>query len=700
MDLAQGVAVARARVTMAVVAAVVVTGLVAAPADAATPTTYQGPVYAAGRSPSADKPQSKLWRHDGSWWALMRNPGNRVTVHELRADQTWRDTGSVVDDRGSSAGDALFEDGRVYVASVTSSGTLRVYRMSYAAGTRTYTRDAGFPVTITDGGSESTTIARDGAGRLWVTYTQASRVMMAYTTTSEAAWSQPTPVPVPDNVVAADDISAVLSFGGRTAIMWSDQQSAAFRFAVHADADPPGTWSVTSPISGGSVADDHINLKSFAADAQGRVFAVVKTSNTSQSSASILVLSRSAAGVWTQAVAGTVADGLTRAQIAIDTSNQRLYVLATAPESGGTIYSKSSPLGSLSFPAGRGAPFVTWPGASINNVSLAKDPVTAATGLVALASDSTRYYHGRLDLGTSPPPDDTTAPTAPTGLTATGTTPSSVSLRWNPSTDGVGVTGYDVRRGGARVLSTTGTTAQDSGLTADTAYTYTVVARDAAGNVSGPSNQVTVRTAAGSSGTASLRSSSTATNNTATSLVVPRPSSVVAGDLLLAGVSTRGRPNITPPPGWTLVRLDTNGNTGRAAVYRRVATATEPASYRFALSRSAAAVGEVLAYGGATGVAAHAGRVNTAFTRSATAPAIASSPGQQVVSFFSMARTTTMTAPSALTERTEVTTTAGTSRVTAMTADRVATGRSGPFVATGAAASTSIGQTLALAVGP
>jgi hypothetical protein len=251
------------------------------------------------------------------------------------------------------------------------------------------------------------------------------------------------------------------------------------------------------------------------------------------------------------------------------------------------------------------------------------------------------------------------------------------------------------------VLSTAGTSAQDTGLAPDTSYTYTVVARDAAGNVSAPSGPLVARTAAGATG-AGLRSSSTARNNTATSLVVPRPPSVSSGDLLLAGVSTRGTPTITPPAGWAFVRLDANGNTGRQAVFRKTATSSEPASYTFALSRSAAAVGEVLAYRGVTTVAAHAGLVSTTSTTSSRAPAVPSASGQLVVSFFSLARATTLAAPSPLTERTEVATTAGASQVTAMTADTTATTgtSSGPFVATGATASTSIGQTLALGAAP
>ncbi|MEV4555448.1 glycoside hydrolase family 6 protein [Kitasatospora sp. NPDC049285] len=97
-------------------------------------------------------------------------------------------------------------------------------------------------------------------------------------------------------------------------------------------------------------------------------------------------------------------------------------------------------------------------------------------------------------LGTGTP--DTTAPSVPTGLAAT-TTSSSVSLSWTASTDNVGVSGYDVYRGGTLVGSTNNLSFTDTGLSASTAYSYTVKARDAAGNVSAASAALSVTTAAG-----------------------------------------------------------------------------------------------------------------------------------------------------------------------------------------------------------
>jgi chitinase len=80
---------------------------------------------------------------------------------------------------------------------------------------------------------------------------------------------------------------------------------------------------------------------------------------------------------------------------------------------------------------------------------------------------------------------DTVAPTVPTGLRQSGATSSSISLQWDPSSDsGSGVAGYDVFRDGVLVATPATTAYTDNGLPADSAYAYTVRARDLAGNAS------------------------------------------------------------------------------------------------------------------------------------------------------------------------------------------------------------------------
>jgi chitodextrinase len=84
--------------------------------------------------------------------------------------------------------------------------------------------------------------------------------------------------------------------------------------------------------------------------------------------------------------------------------------------------------------------------------------------------------------GTNPPPPPPLA--APTGLHATGSTTTSVSLAWTGVT---GASSYIVRRGGTQVGTTGATSFTDTGLTAGTAYSYTVAAAGPAGAV-GPSS--------------------------------------------------------------------------------------------------------------------------------------------------------------------------------------------------------------------
>ncbi|PEO80713.1 DUF3472 domain-containing protein [Bacillus toyonensis] len=92
------------------------------------------------------------------------------------------------------------------------------------------------------------------------------------------------------------------------------------------------------------------------------------------------------------------------------------------------------------------------------------------------------------------PKPDTESPTQPQGLYASNVASDSVELKWNPSTDNVGVKGYQVLRNGQLIQTVQGTMFTDQNLTANKEYKYTVKAVDAAGNISAQSNILTVTT--------------------------------------------------------------------------------------------------------------------------------------------------------------------------------------------------------------
>jgi len=91
-----------------------------------------------------------------------------------------------------------------------------------------------------------------------------------------------------------------------------------------------------------------------------------------------------------------------------------------------------------------------------------------------------------------PPASDTTAPSVPSNLLASAVSTSQVDLSWSASTDNVGVTSYRIEQcqGSAcnnftQIGISSGTSYQNNGLSANTAYRYRVRAADAAENLSG-----------------------------------------------------------------------------------------------------------------------------------------------------------------------------------------------------------------------
>src|SRR5262249_7770517 len=96
---------------------------------------------------------------------------------------------------------------------------------------------------------------------------------------------------------------------------------------------------------------------------------------------------------------------------------------------------------------------------------------------------------------------DTQPRRAPSNLTATAISSSQINLSWTASTDNVGVTNYLVERCAgagcasfAQIGTATGTTYNDTALSAGTSYSYRVRATDAAGNLSAYSSVASATT--------------------------------------------------------------------------------------------------------------------------------------------------------------------------------------------------------------
>ena len=169
----------------------------------------------------------------------------------------------------------------------------------------------------------------------------------------------------------------------------------------------------------------------------------------------------------------------------------------------------------------------------VNGVQVASQAVTApigtSTGALTIGGDALygQYFAGRIDevriyntalsAGRDPgghgDPDRQPRPSGHAAADGAdrpdgdgGRAATQINLAWTAATDNVGVTGYRVERcqgagcsNFAQIATPSGTTFNDTGLTAATSYSYRVRATDAAGNLSGYSS-VAERDDAGGAG--------------------------------------------------------------------------------------------------------------------------------------------------------------------------------------------------------
>jgi hypothetical protein len=422
----------------------------ASSAFASTPVTvgYRDHTYGGGSfRPTSDKPQSKLWYTDGSWFAGMflyqTSPIPRSENRIWRLNQsthTWALMSSIVDTRDESHADYYWDEGAqtLWVASVNPPNTtnpvvaaadgIAIYKFTYSNVTHVYTAAAGFPKTIQNttsvantfaGGAWTVTITRDSGGRLWTAWPKLDKVLYSYSDDGGATWSDPAQVPVQvgnsinsDLTLSHDDTASVIAFGTKIGVAWSDQDNLpastdnGYYFAViDQGADPliGGNWTLqklptlTTP---GQTADNHMNLKTTS---DGSVYMVGKTGKdtagcaTNQNAVLMEFFDRTPAGTWTAHLVGTVGDCNTRPQLVISEELDTAYVFLTSPNGGGTVYRKSAPLsgsdafkfrGTADTTIQRGTPFIQSSTETlIDDPSTTKQVVTSASGIVVVANN-------------------------------------------------------------------------------------------------------------------------------------------------------------------------------------------------------------------------------------------------------------------------------------------------------------------------
>jgi hypothetical protein len=581
--VASSISATRARAGFAIATALIATLLpfATAPIGASTPVTagYRdfdfGTSAGANRRATGDKPQSKLWFTDGTWWAGMFNPEPTTKWKIYRLDtaaQDWVSTGVTIDDRDQSHGDYLWDEAnhKLYVASAHATDNIRVYRYSYNPTTNTYAADdlnganAGVFITIPGSATETATIARDSTGQIWVTYTKVStdvdpcadpsdptpRKLADVMVATSSNWAAPFVLPSQGTArPTSDDIAAVIAFGSGTGasvgVMYNAQGCLAtggdhLYFSVHSDSQSDSTWTAKQTVASGTeAADDHMNLK--YSPASGRLFAISKTGkdkNPNLDFDEINLYERSSGGTWTKHLVSQVRENQTRPQVLIDDSHERVYAFLAATEhaDGGKVFVKSATFDELdadspstpAFATGFGADFIaSTSDPLINDPTTTKQVVSHSTGVVVLASDRTThmYLHNGFPIAAV----DATAPVGSLSINggAAITTDADVDLNVIASDPESAITEVDVANGTDPSAGTTFAYAEHIPWTlpgGDGPKTVSVRWHNAAGRTSTDSVTITLDTAPPPTGTVTIAGGAAEIGGVDTTVGVTKPS--------------------------------------------------------------------------------------------------------------------------------------------------------------------------------
>lgn len=345
------------------------------------PTTTQNLSSLKISTDTGEKPQSKVWKHDGRWFGVFAASGG---TYVWRLDGTsWT---SILQLSSSTSTHAdVRPNGNVAHALLYNGSTTQLASVQYAGNGNWQlwsARPSLASISLTTG-TETAAMDIDGNGRMWVAYEAGNAIQVRYSDSNYSSWSSPISLATG---VDGDDIADIAAFpDGSVGVLWSNQETERFGFRKHSAGANPSTWSTAEvPASqsaqsiGAGMADDHIHM---AVASNGILYAAVKTGYDSSGQTCIGLLVRRTNGTWDSLHrVDTVG---TRGIVVLNESANSLIVAYTSQNGNGNIYYKKSPLGTITF--GSRSTLIS---GSVNNVSASRQNADGDMVFVAATSGS------------------------------------------------------------------------------------------------------------------------------------------------------------------------------------------------------------------------------------------------------------------------------------------------------------------------
>jgi hypothetical protein len=348
---------------------------------------------------TGDKPQSKVWTHDGKWWTVM--PASDGTFIWLLNGTVWNRALKISDAKTVRAD--CKPNGNVCHVLLWRKEDYpsQLISVEYVPAYGTYKLWALRPATVyinLDAGVEIATIDIDGNGRMWLASDAITSVNIRWSDQPYTLWSSP--ITIATNI-STDDICVVKSIPAlnKVGILWSNQISKRFGFKTHNNNDDPSVWSADEvPASQSALniktgmADDHLNVGTVS---DGTLYCAVKTGYDTPGYPEIALLKRHPSGTWDNLY--EVSQVGTRPIVLLNESTEKVKVIYTSNERGGNILYKESPISTISF-----GPTQTLITGALDNATSIKDNYTSQIVILAADTFSIPKVYGVLAKDPSP----------------------------------------------------------------------------------------------------------------------------------------------------------------------------------------------------------------------------------------------------------------------------------------------------------